>query len=500
MAVGKRSVRPRLTRMRRQSALATQPQDADGTNGQAGGGADGGGLARHALSQVQVVAQSVGLIGPSLSAATLIPLTFAAAGDASWLTACIATVGMLAVAGIIGELARRHVSMGALYTLIPKGLGPAGGLLAAGGLLVVALAGQTVNVIGFGTASAQFLNAAFGIGHSSRAEVAALALAGLLVATAVSLGGISVSTTVLLVLEGLSMAAISALLVVVLVRHGHIIDPAQLRLHGASVHGVLIATTFVVFAFAGFESVTALGVEAKRPRRTIPLAMGGSVAVVGVFFVVNAYVQVLGFSGTGLRLASQAVPLGTLAAHDGVGWLGNIVLLGVTLSWFGVLCGWLNYAPRPMLAMAREGVIPRWFKRTGAAGVPVTAMLCCAATWLAISLYLAIAGVNLQNAFSNISYLAGYGYTMLYLLVAMAAIGYALRHRFFRKWFIIAAVVAGAFMILAYWYSFDPLPAYPVSSFVYGFAAFVGLLIVGALVARVVAPEWLRSMGRTEEH
>jgi len=119
--------------------------------------ADESGLSKGVLSDVQVLAESVGMIGPSLGAAALIPLAFSVAGGGTWLTVVIATVGMLAVGGIISELARRHVSIGALYTLIPKGLGPSGGLLAAGGFALAALAGQIITVLGFGAALAQFL-------------------------------------------------------------------------------------------------------------------------------------------------------------------------------------------------------------------------------------------------------------------------------------------------------------------------------------------------------
>jgi amino acid transporter len=459
----------------------------------------GPGLHRHVLSEIQVLAQAVSNIGPSLGAASLIPLIFASAGGASWLTAAIATVGMLAIAGIVSELSRRHVSMGALYTLIPKGLGPTGGLLAAGGFLIIALAGQMVAILGFGPAFAQFLTSAFSIGHGSRAELVAFDLGALLLASGVALREIRISTTVLLLIEGVSMTAISVLLIVVLFKHGHIFDSTQLQLKGASAHGVLLSMTILVLAFGGFESAATLGVESRRPRRSVPLALIGSVAIVGVFFIINAYVQILGFKGTGLSFASETVPLGTLASHYGVNWLGDVVLLGVSLSWFGAVAAWLNYAPRTVLAMSDDRVIPAWFKGTSSAGAPRAGLIFWAATWLIITLYLVVSDANLTQAFGNIGYLAGYGYTLLYLFVAMAAVGYAFRHGFWKAWFLLAAFVGGAVMILEYWYSFKPFPAHPLDLYTYGFLGFVAVLLVGCVVAWVVAPDWLRRMGTTEE-
>jgi amino acid transporter len=459
----------------------------------------GAGLHRHVLSEVQVLAQAVSNIGPSLGAAALIPLIFASAGGASWLTAAIATVGMLAIAIVIGELARRHVSMGALYTLIPKGLGPTGGLLAGGGFLIVALAGQMVAILGLGPALAQFLSSAFSIGHGSRAELVVFDLGALLLAAGVALREIRISTTLLLTIEAVSMTAISILLIVVLVKHGHIFDSSQLQLKGASTHGVLLSITILVLAFGGFESAATLGVESNRPRRAIPLALLGSVAIVGLFFIANAYIQILGFKGTGLKFASETVPLGTLANHYDVKWLGDIVLLGVSLSWFGCICAWLNYAPRTVLAMADDRVIPAWFKGTSASGAPRAGLIFWAVTWLVLTLFLVISNANLTQAFGNIGYLAGYGYTLLYLFVALAGIGYALRHGSMKAWFVPAALIGGGVMVLEYWYSFKPFPAHPIDIYAYAFLIFVAVLLVGCVVAWIVAPAWLRRMGSTEE-
>jgi amino acid transporter len=471
---------------------ATSPATSTGVAGE--------GLHRHVLGEIQVLAQAISNIGPSLGAASLIPLIFASAGGASWLTAAIATIGMLAVAAIISELASRHVSMGALYTLIPKGLGPTGGLLAGGGFLVIALAGQMVAILGFGPAFAQFLTSAFSIGHSSRAEIAVFDLGALLLASGVALREIRLSTTLLLLIEAISMSAITVLLIVVLAKHGHVFDSTQLKLKGASTHGVLLSMTILVLAFGGFESAATLGVESRRPRRAIPLALIGSVAIVGLFFVVNAYVQILGFEGTGLKFAGETVPLGTLAGHYNVTWLGDIVLLGVSLSWFGCICAWLNYAPRTVLAMADDRVIPSWFTRTSkTTGAPRASLVFWAIVWLVITLYLVVSGTNLTEAFGNIGYLAGYGYTLLYLFAALAALGYAFRHGFAKAWFILAAIVGGGVMVLVYWYSFKPLPPHPIDLYVYGFAAFVAALLIGCVVAWIFFPDWLRRMGRTED-
>lgn len=463
-------------------------------------GAEEPGVKTHVLGELQVLGQAVGMIGPSLGVAAVIPLIFATVGYASWLTVVIATVGMLAIAVVVSELARRHVSMGALYTLIPKGLGPAGGLLAAGGFGLIALCGQLIAILGFGFALAQFLESALGIGHSARTEVALLALGGLAAATVVSVRSIALSTKVLFTLEALSMTAICALLLVILVKHGEVFSTKQLALKGGSAHGILFGMSLLVLSFGGFEAAASLGFETKNPRRTIPRVLIGSIALVGVFFLVNVYIQILGFEGTGLPITEQAVPLGALADHYGVTWLGNVVLLGVSFSWFAALCAWINYAARPILTMADEGVVPGWLGRTDKkTGAPIASLLFVVGIWLAITLFLALSNIDLSEAFANIAALAGYGYTFLYLLVGATAIGYAIRHRHWKAWFVASGVIGGGVMVLEYWYSFNPLPPYPIYIYVYIFAGFVAALVAACCVAWLVAPQWLRRMGSLEE-
>ena len=82
------------------------------------------------LTLVDVVAQSVGFMGPVFSIAFLVPLvmgiisaTGKGAGIAAPLSIAIAGIGVLAVAWIVGEYAKRIQAAGALYDYVTDGLG-----------------------------------------------------------------------------------------------------------------------------------------------------------------------------------------------------------------------------------------------------------------------------------------------------------------------------------------------------------------------------------------
>jgi amino acid transporter len=82
------------------------------------------------LGLVDVVAQSVGFMGPVFSIAFLVPLvvgiisaTGKGAGNAAPLAVLIAAIGILAVAWVVSEYAKRIQAAGALYDYVTDGLG-----------------------------------------------------------------------------------------------------------------------------------------------------------------------------------------------------------------------------------------------------------------------------------------------------------------------------------------------------------------------------------------
>lgn len=89
------------------------------------------------LSLTDVVAQSVGFLGPVFSVSVLLPMlvgittaTGKGAGAAAPLAVLIGTVGMLGVGWIVSAYARRIHAAGSLYNYVTEGLGPRLGVAA----------------------------------------------------------------------------------------------------------------------------------------------------------------------------------------------------------------------------------------------------------------------------------------------------------------------------------------------------------------------------------
>ena len=71
---------------------------------------------------------------------------------------------------------------------------------------------------------------------------------------------------------------------------------------------------FTVLSFAGFEGVATLGEEVMNPRRSIPIAIAGTVILAGAFFVIVSYAQVIGYGLDQMEmLANASAPLNDLA-------------------------------------------------------------------------------------------------------------------------------------------------------------------------------------------
>lgn len=456
------------------------------------------GLRTKVLGGLPVLGQSVAGIGPTIGAVSLIALVFADAGHGTWLTVVIASIGVLAVAICIAHVAGSHFSSGALYNLVPKGLGTVVGFVTGWITLLMMVCSGPFLFTGFAQYLMQFLSAT-GIAHLSSSGVQfTFEIVCLAVVAVIALLDIRIGTKLFLIIEGASMTAILVLLIIVLAKVPSVLDHQQFALHGATSHGVILGIVFMILAFGGFEGSTVLGLEAKNPRRALRLAVIGSVLVVAVFFLLNAYVQVLGFDSIGGNLGTQSAPLSTLASHYHVSWLGDLILLGVTVSFFAAANATLNYGPRVLFTMAHDGLLPMRTTNTNNRGAPYRAILCYAIVWLAVLTFVLVSGVAQGTAFGDLGSLAGNCGTLIYLFASLAAPVWAYRRGAGSLFIAAAGLVGTGVMALVFYYSLVPFPTGSARVFAYLFFGAVAVLFVIGIAARLLRPQYLRRVGATE--
>src|SRR6202046_5625995 len=92
-------------------------------------------LKSRALGFPTVMAQSVALISPTMTAVLIIPLCFADSGQGTWLAYAFGTVMLLFVVFCLNQFAKRSAMPGSMYGYTAKGLGPRAGVMSGWALI-----------------------------------------------------------------------------------------------------------------------------------------------------------------------------------------------------------------------------------------------------------------------------------------------------------------------------------------------------------------------------
>jgi amino acid transporter len=248
---------------------------------------------------------------------------------------------------------------------------------------------------------------------------------GAFVSFLIAFRDIQLSAVTMLVFEGVSLALVMALGALIWSAKGFAVDPKQLTLEGATPSGALAGVVLVVFGFSGFESSTSLGAEAKNPLKSIPRSVIQSVLVAGAFFIVMAYIVVLGFEGSGMSLAENEAPVSALAHSIGWGGLGLLIDVGILLSFFSCTLASINSTARILFAMASHGLVP---DALGQAHVqnrtPHVAVGLSALITFGVPSALYLAGVSAFECQGHFGTLCSFGFIVVYVLISIAAPAY----------------------------------------------------------------------------
>ena len=296
------------------------------------------------LTALQGTALYVGVVlGTGIVA--LPALAAQVAGPAS-LIAWIALVVLSApLAATFAALGSRHPDAGGVATYARLGLGPRAAAVVGWCFFAVVPVGAPAAALWAGG----YVAAALGGGGGT---AAATAVALLLAAPAANLAGVHVTGRV-------QLALAAVLLAFLLVSVGLALPHARLaNLHPFAPHGwgaVASATTLLVWSFVGWEAVTHLTAEFRHPRRDVPRATGAAVVVVGVLYVMVAFVMI---AVLGPAAARSTAPLGDLMAV-GLGGDGRrLAAVTAVLLTLGVMTTYYAGAAKLGAALARDGDLP----------------------------------------------------------------------------------------------------------------------------------------------
>ncbi len=124
--------------------------------------------------------------------------------------------------------------------------------------------------------------------------------------------------------------------------------------------GIHQGAAIVFFAYIGFDAISTAAEETRNPQRNMPIGILGGLAICTFIYVI------VGIVATGLVPYQQlraADPLAKALEVAGLPTASWFVAFGAVVSLTAVLLVFQYGQPRIFMAMARDGLLPRWAAR-----------------------------------------------------------------------------------------------------------------------------------------
>lgn len=337
-----------------------------------------GGLKPGRLGVVAIVFFVVAAVAPMAAIVGASPIVFATAGAAAPAVYLLAAI--LFVVFSVGYVAMsRHLSnAGGFVAYIAQGLGAKWATAGAGLAILTYITLQAALWSQFSVFANQLIADKTGV-NIPPWILLFLALGAV---TALTVAGVDVSLKVLGLLVALEVVAFLVLDGAIIVSgdgaSGNSLsafDPSHLVGPGLGV-----AFLFCITCFTGFEATVVFSEEARNPRRTIPRAVYGSIAFIGVFYALTTWALGNSVGTDAVQGAAADDPAGfvfAIAEREVGPWLGTVMQVLVVTSFLAMLIGFQNMFARYLYALGRAGVLPQ---RLGVANVKTSTPAAAAAS------------------------------------------------------------------------------------------------------------------------
>jgi amino acid transporter len=327
-------------------------------------------LARGVLTVPNGIALAAAAMAPVLAVVLNAPAAGPVAGAALPLSFLLAFIACLLVGNTVVQFSRRLPSAGSFYTFNSQGLGPAGGFF-TGWLFWIGYATLAPGLFtAFGSFAHDYVVATFHTGIPWWT----FSLGAMAIVFALSLRSIKTSVNLDLTLLAVEVVIFLILAVAAIVYGGSGNTPAVFLPSSSpsGFSGVGLGVVFGILSFIGFDAAATLGEETRDPKRSVPLAVGGALVAVGVFYVFVMYALTAGYRLVDAsRLAAflkDPNPFVTLGGTV-TPWLLQPIELAAVAGIFSCLLAIHNTTVRVMFSMGRDRVLPstlgrvhaRWF-------------------------------------------------------------------------------------------------------------------------------------------
>jgi amino acid transporter len=435
-------------------------------------------LKKDALGPLELLAQNIALISPTMTAALIVPVMFSNTGDWSWLSYALGTVMLIFVAINLNQFASRFAGSGSMYQYICKSLGNTVGGVGGWSLIWAYLGISVAGATGF-TVFASTLLGMVGINHVPPVALFALCV---LVSGFCAWKNVALSAKLILILEGISMTLITILCFIALGSKGFAIDPTQVSISTIPYSSLGLGVVVAIFSLVGFESATAFGDEARNPLTAIPRAVILSLLLSGAFFVFVTYVEVQMTHGYSTTLDQISAPLNVMATLLHMPFLVAPLSACAMISFFALNLSCLNSGARIIYIMGHQGLFHKATtdshhkNETPHVGVIIMGIISFSAPS-----YFALTGMDPLDIFNDAGTMAAFGFLVPYILVSIGAPLYVKSLGQLKPIHWLLAAASLVLLIIPTVGCVYPVPPAPVKYYPYLFVAY--LVIGGAWIA-----------------
>jgi amino acid transporter len=455
-------------------------------------------LRRNVLGLPSAIGMSLAFISPTIGVLFISSLVASKAGLSSPFVFILGTVGISLMASTLAQFTKRVTAAGTFYKFVTLSMGPSVGFV-AGLLLMFAYALQSpLNSNLFGGFVSQVLKDDLGIG------IPWWVLMPAVVVFVGALAWYSVHTSMKFDIAFLvaEVVVVGGLLLVILVRGGAEGQaPAAFTPdHSPTGAGGLgQAFVFIVMTFFGFESCSTVAEECRNPRRNLPIALIGSVAATGLWFVFAVYAIIVGYGPSHVdRIADATAPLHALAQRYLGDWYATAVDLAAVSAIIAVLLAIHTANFRILYSLGRDGLLPKALGRTHPKHrTPHVAIIVYSIFTLVIGIS-AGAAWGPMAAFGNLGYLSSMGILPIFVLTNVALPIFILRrYRSEFSWIkhVVFPFLSSVTFLAAIWLNIHPWPAAPLNVFPWVLVGWVLASVAWVTVLKRRGAESIKRLG-----
>ncbi len=177
---------------------------------------------------------------------------------------------------------------------------------------------------------------------------------------------------------------ISLIILLLFIKPHHASTLAHTTFMPFGMHGVLsaIASGGIVFAFNGFKQACEMAGDAKRPSRSLPIAILGSIFICLIIYLLLQVAFVGSVTLTNLKqgwhhlaLHGKTSPFAAIIYQDHLLWLQPLLYLGAIIGPLAAALMYANSSSRSLYGTSKNGYLPNFLQRVTTQGSPIAAII-----------------------------------------------------------------------------------------------------------------------------